>query len=120
MCKFQDDASAGVLFTRADPMEFFLCRNLNRNNNVATMADTPDSGASTPNASRFTSQALIAEDRLKADTVGLVTLDDFRKRRAEALEADSSAPASGTATPDGRYVTRQLEGLKWALTAQVQ
>lgn len=84
------------------------------------MADTPDSGASTPNASRFTSQALSAEDRLKADTVGLVTLDDFRKRRAEALEGDSSAPASGTATPDGRCVTAQLKEFEWLLTAQVQ
>ncbi|KAK4494463.1 hypothetical protein PRZ48_014761 [Zasmidium cellare] len=64
------------------------------------MADTPDSGASTPNASRFTSQAATVEDRLKADTVGLVTLDDFRKRRAEALEG--SAPGSGATTPDGR------------------
>lgn len=51
------------------------------------MAETPNSGGSTPNDSRFTSQAVTVEDRLKADTVGLVTLDDFRKRRAEALEA---------------------------------
>lgn len=67
------------------------------------MADTPDSGGSTPNNARFTTQAVSAEDRLKADTVGLVTLDDFRKRRAEALEAaEGSTPASGTTTPDGR------------------
>jgi protein FAM50 len=67
------------------------------------MADTPDS-------SRFVTQAPDVEDRLKADTVGLVTLDDFRKRRAEALEAaqdgsgigGGSAPASGATTPDGR------------------
>ncbi|CAK4030382.1 related to XAP-5 [Lecanosticta acicola] len=64
------------------------------------MTDTSNSGGSTP--SRFTAQAVSAEDRLKADTVGLVTLDDFRKRRAEALEADSSAPGSGADTPDGR------------------
>ncbi|KAI5306009.1 hypothetical protein KEM56_002560 [Ascosphaera pollenicola] len=44
-----------------------------------------DSGASTP-ASRFTSQAATAEDLLKSQTVGLVHLSDFRKRRAEALE----------------------------------
>lgn len=65
------------------------------------MADTPESGASTPNNSRFTSQAATVEDRIKADTIGLVTLDDFRKRRAEALEA-GSATASGATTPDGR------------------
>lgn len=63
------------------------------------MADTPNSGGSTPNP-RFTSQAVSAEDRLKADTVGLVTLDDFRKRRAEALEGGT--PGSGATTPDGR------------------
>ena len=67
------------------------------------MTETPNSGASTPNDSRFTSQAVTVEDRLKADTVGLVTLDDFRKRRAEALEAaDGSTTASGATTPDGR------------------
>lgn len=43
---------------------------------------------STPNAanSRFTSQSSTAEDLLKSQTVGLVHLSDFRKRRAEALE----------------------------------
>ncbi|KAL9597670.1 MAG: hypothetical protein Q9219_004997 [cf. Caloplaca sp. 3 TL-2023] len=47
------------------------------------------SRAPTPNAShnaRFTSQAATAEDLLKSHTVGLVHLNDFRKRRAEALE----------------------------------
>jgi protein FAM50 len=41
------------------------------------------SGASTP---RFTSQAASAEDLLKSQTVGLVNLAEFRKRRADALE----------------------------------
>ncbi len=53
------------------------------------MADNTDA--------RFVSKAPDVEDRLKADTVGLVTLDDFRKRRAEAAEG-----GSGTTTPDGR------------------
>jgi protein FAM50 len=44
----------------------------------------PPSGTSTP--SRFTSQATSAEDVLKYQTVGLVNLADFRKRRADALE----------------------------------
>ena len=59
--------------------------------------------------SRFTSQGSTAEDLLKSQTVGLVNLSDFRKRRAEALEqkerqASSLTPTvqgsrSGTATP---------------------
>ncbi|KAH0553474.1 hypothetical protein GP486_006456 [Trichoglossum hirsutum] len=47
------------------------------------------SRTSTPNpatSSRFTAQASTAEDLLKSQTVGLVHLSDFRKRRAEALE----------------------------------
>ena len=40
----------------------------------------------TPAQSRFTAQAPTAEDLLKSQTVGLVRLDDFRKRRADALE----------------------------------
>lgn len=72
------------------------------------------SRTTTPNPtthSRFTSQASTAEDLLKSQTVGLVHLSDFRKRRAEALEQKereaqdrslgrfSSATASGAATP---------------------
>ncbi|OCK80614.1 XAP5-domain-containing protein [Lepidopterella palustris CBS 459.81] len=47
------------------------------------------SRSATPNpatTSRFTAQASTAEDILKEQTVGLVHLSDFRKRRAEALE----------------------------------
>lgn len=66
------------------------------------------SGASTP---RFTSQSTTAEDLLKNQTVGLVALSDFRKRRADALEAKEREAqdkaygrfrpsTSGTATPD--------------------
>lgn len=58
-----------------------------------------------PNA-RFQKQAKTAEDLLSTQTVGLVNLSDFRKRRAEALDAkDRDAhesavnAASGRATP---------------------
>ncbi|KAK5955707.1 hypothetical protein OHC33_003348 [Knufia fluminis] len=52
-----------------------------------------DPDRSTP---RFTSQAATAEDLLKTQTVGLVQLDDFRKRRrdVEDIKLDS-----GTVTP---------------------
>ncbi|KAI5286124.1 hypothetical protein KEM54_000042, partial [Ascosphaera aggregata] len=51
---------------------------------VMSLSNT-GSGASTPNP-RFTSQSDSAEDLLKSQTVGLVHLSDFRKRRAEVLE----------------------------------
>lgn len=52
-------------------------------------------------ASRFTSKGSTAEDLLKSQTVGLVNLSDFRKRRAEALEQKEreGASRSGTVTP---------------------
>lgn len=75
---------------------------------------------SAPSGSRFTSQNKTAQERLSSNTVGLVALSDFRKRRAEVLEqhereareaavsvpatASASASAAGTpaanATPD--------------------
>lgn len=52
---------------------------------------------------RFTSQAPTAEDLLKAQTVGLVNLQDYRKRRAEALDlkerGGTSGATSGATTP---------------------
>lgn len=57
-------------------------------------------------SSRFTSQAATAEDLLKAQTVGLVNLNDYRKRRAEALdrtERGESAASSGASTPVNGY-----------------
>lgn len=51
---------------------------------------------------RFTSQAATAEDLLKAQTVGLVNLNDYRKRRAEALdrkERGDTGIDSGASTP---------------------
>lgn len=82
--------------------------NLSHEERRQNMADTPDSNSpsrtSTPNP-RFTSQAPTAEDLLKEQTVGLVHLSDFRKRRAEALDLvsrDVTPAASGATTPDGR------------------
>ena len=76
-----------------------------------TGSDLPSSASpsrsATPNAaahSRFTAQNATAEDLLKSHTVGLVKLDDFRKRRAEVLEikdreAHRGTPGSGASTP---------------------
>ena len=56
---------------------------------------------------RFTSQAATAEDLLKAQTVGLVNLHDYRKRRAEALDlkerGGSPSITSGASTPSEEY-----------------
>ncbi|KAL8742361.1 MAG: hypothetical protein Q9190_005139 [Brigantiaea leucoxantha] len=82
-------------------------------------SSTDPSRVPTPNptpASRFTSQNSTAEDLLKSQTVGLVHLNDFRKRRAEALEQKeretqgtnfsrfTSASNSGITTPNDGYV----------------
>lgn len=55
----------------------------------------------TPNP-RFTTQASTAADLLASQTVGLVHLSDFRKRRAEALE-QKEREAQGTAASFGRF-----------------
>lgn len=44
----------------------------------------PQSRTSTPRS--FANQSVSAEELLKSQTVGLVNLSDFRKRRAEVLE----------------------------------
>ncbi|PSK59395.1 FAM50 family protein [Elsinoe australis] len=54
------------------------------------------SGNGTP-IERFKSSDMAAEEQLKSQTIGLVHLSDFRKRRAEALDGD--AGSSGTSTP---------------------
>lgn len=59
------------------------------------------SGGSTPNL-RFTTQSQSAEEILKEQTIGLVHLSDFRKRRAEALEQTAAPDANGASTPEGR------------------
>jgi protein FAM50 len=87
------------------------------------MASEANSGTSTPN-SRFTTQAKTADDILSAQTVGLVQLDDFRKRRADAIDAkEREALESGRATPssatDSPYVfTRSVKRRR--LRKQVQ
>ena len=45
----------------------------------------PSSGANTP-TSRFTKTSETLEDVLKTQTVGLVHLSEFKKRRVELLE----------------------------------
>lgn len=78
----------------------------------------PDSSshAEAPGNSRFTSQAATAEDLLKAQTVGLVNLNDYRKRRAEALdrtERGDSTVSSGASTPlDGYEMSSIFPGLQ--------
>jgi hypothetical protein len=66
--------------------------------NARSREETSGSGQA-----RFTTQAATAEDLLRSQTVGLVNLDDYRKRRAEALDMKerglNSAPSSGTSTP---------------------
>lgn len=75
------------------------------NPSSTTMASNPPSGASTPNP-RFTSQTKTAEDLLSTQTVGLVNLSDYRKRRAEVIEQKERdvqdailGAVSGRATP---------------------
>jgi protein FAM50 len=68
-------------------------------------SSSSDRADSSGNA-RFTSQAATAEDLLKAQTVGLVNLNDYRKRRAEALdrkERGDTAISSGENTPTDGY-----------------
>ncbi|KAI2641266.1 XAP5, circadian clock regulator-domain-containing protein [Xylaria nigripes] len=53
--------------------------------------------------SRFTSQNKTTQERISSNTVGLVALSDFRKRRAEVLEQqerEAREAASSTSVPD--------------------
>lgn len=75
-------------------------RNSANSSGLPSRDSTPNSGA----PSRFTSQNATAEDLLKSQTVGLVQLSDFRKRRAEVLEqkereAQDQSFGSGRSTP---------------------
>jgi len=66
------------------------------------------SSSSSSSNPRFTAQAATAEDLLKAQTVGLVNLTDYRKRRAEALdwkERGQPAVSSEGSTPTDREPT---------------
>ncbi|KAF2094929.1 XAP5-domain-containing protein [Rhizodiscina lignyota] len=77
---------------------------MDKNSGNSSAAPSRSSTPASVGASRFTSQSsrnATAEDILKEQTVGLVQLSDFRKRRAEALEQTSGrlTPASGVSTP---------------------
>ncbi|KAF2199880.1 XAP5-domain-containing protein [Delitschia confertaspora ATCC 74209] len=74
-------------------------------NRFVSGSSNKNSRSATPSSngkSRFTTQATSAEDVLKEQTVGLVHLSDFRKRRAEALERKelerSGSPAGITSS----------------------
>lgn len=71
-------------------------------------------------ASRFTTSSVAnknTQERLSSTTVGLATLDDFRKRRAEVLEEQARRAAaaigtgfsSGASTPNAGKVTPKCE-----------
>lgn len=67
------------------------------------MAGTSNSASGTSTPRAFTSQTASAEELLKSQTVGLVHLDDFRKRRAGVLEQkekEAREGSAGTRTPD--------------------
>ncbi len=94
---------AGFLLSLAEPLSLH-CVNIYalpkyRNKNVAGVMASE---------SRFTSQNKTTQQRISNNTVGLVALSDFRKRRAEVLEqqereareaAIAGSPTS-TSTPD--------------------
>jgi len=69
-------------------------------------------GHSGATKSHFTSSSSTAEDLLKNQTVGLVQLSDFRKRRAEVLDQrdreaqNNSLSRTGTADPSSKDVPR--------------
>jgi protein FAM50 len=71
------------------------------------MADPARPDNASASDARFVTQAHAVEDRLKADTVGLVQLSDFRKRRAEAFEAAQDT-GSGGSTPNAGYVSSNV------------
>ncbi|CBX92326.1 similar to XAP5 domain protein [Plenodomus lingam JN3] len=74
-------------------------------------AERPDASSN----SRFTTQAATAEDLLKAQTVGLVNLNDYRKRRAEALdrkERGQSAVSSEGSAPEGEPTAKPVSKKK--------
>ena len=65
--------------------------------------DIPENEQTRTPTNYFSAQNATAEDLLKNETVGLVKLDDFRKRRAEVLERKEREriEGSGRATPAG-------------------
>ena len=75
------------------------------------------SDSNTNPASRFASSGHTAEDLLKEQTVGLVHLSDFRKRRAEALEQSGGSGASTPTGGESRYVHVKKPDL-WKLSQE--
>ncbi|TFB04809.1 FAM50-like protein [Trichoderma ghanense] len=69
----------------------------------------PTAAMSNQQASRFTPQNKTTNERLSTNTVGLVALSDFRKRRAEVLEQQErearEVALSGTSRPPDRSQT---------------
>lgn len=99
------------------PTEFGFGHNLHPTRHFFNMdkfaPSTSDrSRSGTPGTGRFTAQAETAEDLLKSQTVGLVHLDDFRKRRAEALEHKERG-TSGASTPQDGYVSHSKRTALW-------
>jgi hypothetical protein len=94
---FENDTRAQKHSASQKPLAFLTMA-------TPTPSSGPHSGISTPNP-RFTAQASSAEDLLKSQTVGLVHLSDFRKRRAEALEQrdrEATDRSLGRFTPTSR------------------
>lgn len=95
------------------PTYFLTTRQYQRPHNHICSKSSSEMASNAPPSSRFTSHGSTAQDLLASQTVGLVNLSDFRKRRADALEQNqreagsfgrftpghSAGPSSGTATP---------------------
>lgn len=79
-----------------------------------------------PANSRFTSQNKTTNERLSTQTVGLVALSDFRKRRAEVLEQqerearEAQLSTSATHTPPDRSLTGTPNNASEASEAEKQ
>lgn len=78
------------------------------------MASTPSSNTPSRNSTpvpthntRFTPQSSTAEDLLKSQTVGLIHLSDYRKRRAEAIEQKEREAHDRSY---GRFTTANVSG----------
>ncbi|KAL8954100.1 MAG: hypothetical protein Q9222_000079 [Ikaeria aurantiellina] len=84
---------------------------------ASNTSSTEPSRAPTPNSTsnpNFALQGATAEDLLKSQTVGLVHLNDFRKRRAEALEQKEREAHGGNL---GRFTSTSGSAKKKRKTA---
>ena len=73
---------------------------------TANVAATANSSDRPTHNYRFTSQNETLEDVLKSQTVGLVNLSDFKKRRAELLEQKEREAANQTSAAAANGATR--------------